>query len=414
VINDKRETVRDSAARSGHSPRSRGRLCMVVHGEFPLDPRVAREARAARAAGYEVDVLGLRRAGEPSAEMVDGIRAIRLPFAHKRNASALGLLKEYLGFTALATLRMARLMLRRRYRIVQVHNPPDFLMVAALVPKLLGACVVFDVHDLSPDMFDMRFRGWPGAGGVEFVLRLVERAACGFADAVITVHEPYRRELTSRGVPEAKTTVVMNTVDETLLPTRFADSHRSGFRIVYHGTVTPHYGVDLLVAAFASVRDEIGPATVEIYGEGDHLGAIRAQVEELGLADQVLIRDEMLPQRDVLERVCGASLGVIPNRPTRLNRFALSSKLFEYVALGIPVVSADLPTIHEHFGDNEVLFFRAGDAASLGQALLEAARDPKAAAARAAAARRRYEAYRWPTNAERYVGVLDQLIVRRG
>jgi glycosyltransferase involved in cell wall biosynthesis len=117
----------------------------------------------------------------------------------------------------------------------------------------------------------------------------------------------------------------------------------------------------------------------------------------------------VLPHRDVLERVHGASVGVVCNLPIELNQAALPSKLFEYVALGIPVVSADLPAIREYFSPDEVLFFRAGDAHALATALREVATHPEAARMRAAAARRRYEEYRWQANAERYAALLERL-----
>src|SRR5205823_12472960 len=101
---------------------------------------------------------------------------------------------------------------------VQVHAPPDFLLASALVPRLRGAALVLDVHDLSSDMFGMRYGDRPAATRVERALRAVERLAAAAADAVVTVHEPYRRELISRGVPGDKIAVIMNTVDERHLP----------------------------------------------------------------------------------------------------------------------------------------------------------------------------------------------------
>jgi glycosyltransferase involved in cell wall biosynthesis len=126
----------------------------------------------------------------------------------------------------------------------------------------------------------------------------------------------------------------------------------------------------------------------------------------------VHLSGRFLPQAEVLERVQGASVGVIPNLPTALNRFALSTKLFEYVALGIPVVSADLPTIRRHFSDSELLFFRAGDVDALSAALLEIRCGPAAAAARTEAALERYERYRWPEQARRYAAVLARYAER--
>lgn len=383
---------------------------MVVHGDFPLDPRVAREARAATAAGFEVDVIALRRRGEAAAERVDGIEVTRLPLSHRRGRGSAGLVAEYFGFTAAAAARLAVRSVRRRYDVVQIHNPPDFLVAAALVPKLIGSRVLFDVHDFSPDMFDMRFRGRRGAHAIESALRGIERWALRLSDAVITVPQPYRRELILRGVDPAKVAVVMNTVDESLLP--HPPAPRTGdFRVVYHGSVTPHYGVDLIVDAMAEVVQHVD-ARLEIYGEGDALRAVEQRVRDLGLERNVAISQEFLAQEEVLRRIAGASVGVIPNRPTRLNRFALSSKLFEYVALGISVVAAGLPTLREHFDDGEVRFFDPGDSAALAAAILEVARNPAAAEARAEAARRRYEGYRWESSAATYVSILERLATR--
>lgn len=389
------------------------RLCLIVHGPFPPDPRVARAVAVAVDQGWDVDVLAMRQPGQPASELVGGARVIRLPIAHRWGGSVSHVAHEYLGFTFLACARAARLMLRRRYDVIHVNNPPDFLFLAAIAPKVLGAKVIFDVHDLAPDMFAMRFGRRRGAGMADRALRLVERAATGFADAVLTVHEPYRRELESRGVARDKLTVVMNTVDERLLPAPRDSPDREGFRVVYHGTVTPHYGVDLLVRAFARLAADIEEARLEIYGDGDALPAVRQVAAELRIADRVWLSGGFLSQEDVVSRIRSASVGVIPNLPTSLNRFALSTKLFEYVALGVPVVAADLPTIREHFTDAELLFFRAGDVEAAAAALASVPADPAAAEARANAALERYQQYRWSANADRYAELLERCAPRR-
>jgi glycosyltransferase involved in cell wall biosynthesis len=347
----------------------------------------------------------MRHAGEAPVERVDGARVVRLPLAHRRGAGPARMLVEYLGFTALASAVVAMLVARERHDVVQVNNPPDFLIAAALVPKLLGSRIVFDVHDLSPDMFSMRFRRGRGLRVADAFLRGLERLAGRVADVVVTVHEPYRAELEHRGIPAAKLAVVMNTVDERLLPPG-GGAREDAFRVVYHGTVTPHYGVALAVEAAARLRNEIPDLRLEIYGEGDALAGLRRRAEELGVSGRVTFSETYLPQRDVLARVRGAAAGIVPNLPNALNRFALSSKLFEYVALGVPVVSADLPTLRAHFSDDEVAFFRAGDAGALAAALLDVYRNRASALSRAAAASRRYDEYRWPANESRYLRAL--------
>jgi glycosyltransferase involved in cell wall biosynthesis len=379
---------------------------MVVHSAYP-DVRVAREVGVALDQGYEVDVVALREHGDRAFEEVNGVRIYRLPVAHHRGAGVLTAAWEYIGFTVLASLRVARLSLRRRYVTVQVHNPPDFLILAACVPKLLGARVILDIHDLASDMFVMHFDGRRGTRVADRVLRAIERGAARVADGVVTVHEPYRRELVLRGVAESKLTVVMNSVDERLLPPPMENGGGGVFRIVYAGTLAPHYGVELLVEAVARVADELGPLALEIYGDGESVPAIRARAAELGISDRLKLSGRFLEHAQVLSKLRGATVGVIPNLRTPLDRFALSTKLFEYVALGVPVVCADLPTLHQHFSDDEVLFFEPGDAAALAAALSIVARDPAAASARARAALRRYDEYRWPLSARRYAAVLN-------
>lgn len=389
--------------------RADRRLCMVVHGPFPPDPRVARAVAVAVGEGWEVDVLATSQSGQERVERVDGARVIRLPVTHRWGAGAGAVLVEYLGFTVVAGAKLARLSAGRPYEVVHVHAPPDFLLVAALLPKIRGARVILDIHDLSPDMFAMRFGDRTGSRFADRALRLVERLATKVADEVVTVHEPYRRELTARGVASDKVTVVMNTVDERLLPQAGKRSSEDAFRVVYQGTITPPYGVYLLVEAAARIARRAPELRVEIYGDGDSLAEIRTLAARLGVDEHVCFSGGFLPHEEVLERGRLASVGVIPNLPTPLNRFALSTKLFEYVALGIPVVSADLPTIREHFADSEVRYFRAGDADALGAALLDVRRDPETAGQRAAAARQRYEQYRWPLNASRYAALLNRL-----
>jgi glycosyltransferase involved in cell wall biosynthesis len=383
---------------------------MVLHGTFPVgEPRFAAQVRAATDAGFDVDVISLRRNGDRVRETVEGVRVVRVPFSHRRGASFAWTAAEYFGFTAAVTAILAARSVRRPYDVVGIASPPDFLVASALVPRLLGSYVLLDVHDLSSDMFAMRFGDSRLGPSADRALRALERWAARHSDAVLTVHEPYRDELVNRGVPAGKIDVVMNALDERYLPRLPAPARNGGFRVVYHGTITPSYGVGLLVEAAGILRRDLPELSLEIYGEGDSVPAIRQRAAELGIAERLTMTGEAMPQPQVLERVVGASVGVVPNLPTRLNHYALSSKLLEYVALGIPAVSGDLPTIRAHFAPDEVLFFRAGDAASLAGALLERARDPAAAALRADAARKRYESYRWPVQAARFIELLSRL-----
>ena len=368
-----------------------------------------REARVAQEVGYEVDVVALRERGQAASEIVGGVAVSRVPVEHRRTGSLLRSVAEYVVFTLLATAKALRLDRVRKYSVVHVHNPPDFLIVAAFVPQLRGAKVIFDVHDLASDMFAMRFGARIGSRLVERVLVAIERTAAARADVVLTVHRPYMRELSARGVPSHKIEIVMNSLDDRILLTRTDERPEDAFCVLYHGSITPHYGVQLLVEAAAQLRGQIEGLMVEVLGTGDALGNVRERAAALALEDVIHFSDRHLPHREVLARVASASVGVVPNLPIRLNRFALSSKLFEYVALGIPAVCADLPTLRAHFSDEEVTFFRAGDADALASAILAVASDPVEARRRSQNALRRYEDdYAWSRSAARYAAILER------
>ena len=132
--------------------------------------------------------------------------------------------------------------------------------------------------------------------------------------------------------------MLLNTVDEGVLAETLS---RPGpvaapgdpFRVVYHGTLTPHYGVNVLVDAAVLALNDIPNLVVDVYGEGDSRQELEDRVLAYGLSEHIRFHD-ILPQSEVLAAVMGADAGVIPNHLIRLNRFALSTKLFEYVALG--------------------------------------------------------------------------------
>lgn len=389
------------------------RVCLIAHARYPVgEPRAERAAIAARDAGYAVTVVCLRSEGEAGTEVVDGVLVRRLPVSHKRGSRISRMLLEYPAFALLATVHVMALHVRRPFAVVEAHAPPDFLAVAGLIPRLFGARLVLDIRDLSPHLWDARFGGGTAARRAAALLRSVERLACRIADDVVTVHEPYRRELVRHGVEADKVVVVMNTPDERLVRPIAAAARASHdparpFTVAYHGTITSWYGVDLLIRALALVRETGFAARGVVLGEGDALPDVEALAEELSLAEHVDFSERYLPLEEALRVVACASCGVIPNLSSELNRFILSNKLFEYVALGIPVVVARLETIAAHFDDGEVTFFEPGNERSLAAALKWVAEHPAEAAEKAARAKRRASAYSWPVSRTAYIGVLE-------
>ena len=385
---------------------------MVVHARYPVgEPRVQRQAAAALDAGYEVDVVCLRHAGELGEQTVDGARVYRLPVSHDRGAGVAGMAVEYLLFVALALGRVARLHGRRRYRVVHVSNPPDLLILAGLLPRWLGARLLFDVHDLTPDLFEWRFGASRWRGLARRLLVAQERLACRLADDLMTVHDGCAAVLRERSASTGREiSIVMNTLDERLLPPGRADA-RTEFadpvRLVYHGSITQLYGVHVLVEALARLVSE-RPVRLTVIGDGDERPRLVDQAEHAGLAGRVEFSDGYLPIERTLARVAESDVGVVPLVGMPINRFSLPSKLFEYVALGLPVVCSRTETIARHFSDEELTYVTPGDASDLARGLLEVLNDPAAAHEKACRARARYDAYRWDVSRARFLELLQR------
>lgn len=373
---------------------------MIVHSHYPVgEPRGEREAQAMLEAGYAVSMICLRTAAELPKETADGVHIVRLPIQHVRDAGTLRFFGEYLRFTFRSALAVLKIHRRQRIDVVYVHAPPDFLVAAAIIPKLLGSGVVLDIHDLSPDMFEARFGRRLSTHVATRILRSIERVAGALADRVVTVHHPYRKELAAAGVPLRKITVVMNAPDPDVVNrARNAGGARAksdSFVVGYHGTINHWYGVDLLVEAVARLEEHIPDMSALVIGEGDALQTVEQLARKLGVDDRIEFSRAYVPNVDALRRIAVASCGVIPNRRSRLNRFALSSKLLEYVALGVPVVVARLETLAAHFGPEEVTFFEPDNAESLASAMAWVAQHPSDAREKAERAQRRAEAYSW-------------------
>jgi glycosyltransferase involved in cell wall biosynthesis len=228
----------------------------------------------------------------------------------------------------------------------------------------------------------------------------------------VTVHEPYRQELIAHGVQPEKLIVVMNVIDPDE-PGRIPYRHTlrsltpERFTVAYAGTIAPWYGVHLIIDAIALLAADEWDVRAVILGGGDALDAVRARADSRGVASRVEFSDGWLRSEELLRRLGQASCGVIPNLSTELNRFALSTKLFEYIELGLPAVVARLETLEAHFSDDEVTFFEPGNAPSLAAAVRWVVACPSEAQAKAQRARARVgREYSWAANRARYLAAI--------
>ena len=378
---------------------------------FPDDVRVRREVNALLEAGHEVDVVCAAKPGAPRRQRHGRLRVIRLPLRHRRGSPALYLL-SYAAFLGLATLVVGLLHVLRRYRLVQVNTVPDSLVFSALVPKLTGAKVLLDLHEVMPEFYATKFGvglDHPAVG----VLAGVEQASIRFADASVTCTEQQREAFASRGADPQRIGVVLNSSDEELFDVRryprTADEDPL-FRVICHGTIEPHYGLDTLVRAAALLRDEIPELRVEIFGDGTYRDELVRLVAELGVEDLVCFSDGVVPYEELLQALARADAGVVAMKRDAFRDLTHCNKMFDFVVMRTPAAVSRTRSVEAYFDDDSFRFFQAGDEHDLARALRELHRDPQLRRRLAEHAVEVAEPYRWPRQRERYLSLVEGLL----
>ena len=396
-------------------PRGRRRrpVLMIVHAYYDEDPRVRREAESLAAAGRPVTVVGLRRPGEVADGTLNGVRIRRLDVQRHQGASLWTYLREYLAFLLRATFEGVRIQRRQRLALAHVHSLPDFLVFATLPLRLAGVPVILDLHEAMPEFFPSRF---PGAANplTLGLLHLQERLSIAFSSATITVNEAMAARLVRLGVPPGKVSVIINSpslarFDATAFPRR-SFREDGTLRLIYTGALTPTYELDVAVeavAAIAAARPELD-VHLDIYGRGDSEADLRERAARPRVAGRIVFHGR-IPIDDVPAAVAAADIGLAPTRLDPFTAVTLSTKVYEYAAMGKPVVASRLPLVERTFPPGTVVTYEPGDTAALVAAILGCVDD---AAARSAAVARTAEIVRaaaWERESERLVALVDRL-----
>lgn len=317
-------------------------LIFVENLSVPFDRRVWQECQALRDAGYEVSVVcpqGASQDREAHAR-IDGVDIHRYPLTPATGGWT-GYVREY----PVALWRSWRLARRLgRFDIVHICNPPDLLFLVALPFKRRGARVIFDQHDLVPELYESRF-----GRGKDLLYRAVvalERLTYRVADVVIATNGSYRQAAIERGgkAPD-RVFVVRSAPNLTRFTGGVPDPElRRGKEhlLCYLGVMGPQDGVDYALRALAALRD-IRPDDwhAVFVGSGDCFDEMRALASELGLDEHVTFTGR-IPDDELLACLATADVGLSPDPYNPLNDVSTMNKVLEYMACGLPIVSFEL------------------------------------------------------------------------
>jgi glycosyltransferase involved in cell wall biosynthesis len=389
------------------------RIAIVRHSSYPEDMHVRRDALALRDAGFDVDLICDQKPGKRMIERVDGITVVRIPPHHKRGGVGRYLF-EYTAFPLAAAAILALRSARRRYAWIEINNMPDWLVLAAIVPKLLGARVVLysreDMVRLLASDHELSSRH-----PMVRLFRALQQTCCRFVDRVITTQDLARRDLIDQGIPADKIVAVPNAPDEEAFLARVPETrivtprlpHTStSFRLVTHGTLVKRYGIETLIQAVHLLRDTIPGLHLEIIGDGEYRSALEALVERLELRQHVTFAGFLPEYEQVAPKLLDADLGIVPI----WTDFQLCNKLVDYLLLGIPAITSESRVLRTYLDDEAVHFVPPKNDVALADGILLLYREPGRRAALAAAGKAAYlKHFSWDQARHQYLALYTEI-----
>ncbi|HRI39616.1 MAG TPA: glycosyltransferase family 4 protein [Nitrospira sp.] len=394
------------------------RMAVVSFSAFPGDPRPRRAAEAFAEAGMSVEVICLKEAEAAKKDTFKGIRIDRIEIAKSRN-SKFGYVFQYCLFILIVFVMLTLRFPIRRYDIIHIHNMPDVLVFAALIPKLFGTKVILDLHDPMPELmmtiFNTRKESWAVR-----LMAFLEKQSITFADMVLTVNRTCEELFALRSGGASKISVVMNTPNEQIFrysPVKLDDAAVSKigkpFVIMYHGTLVERNGLDLAVEALAQVRQSVPEAELRVYGPRTlYLDDVLHSLSAKGLEEAIVYLGPRTLE-ELAQAIAQCDVGVIPNKRSMFTEINTPTRIFEYLALGKPVVAPRANGIEAYFDKDSLVLFELGNANDLAMKLSWVATHPMEALETTKRGQAIYQQHVWSREKEKLLNLTAALVRSR-
>jgi glycosyltransferase involved in cell wall biosynthesis len=382
---------------------------MLAYAFYESDMRILRYAKTLVERGDTVDVIALRRGSAARFEVLQGVNVYRIQPRERNERGLLDYLLRLARFMLLSASTVTRKHLSKPYDIIHVHSVPDFLVFAALIPKLLGARIVLDIHDILPEFFASKF----GADKQSFKFKLLlwaEYLSVRLSDHVIIANDLWQERVATRTNSTDRCTSVINYPDPELFQSRVRPERKDGkFRVTYPGTLNTHQGLDIALKAIAELKDTNPDIELHIYGEGPAKPSLVELSRELNLSGSVHFHD-FLPCDKIPEVMALSDLAVVPKRASSaFGNEAMSTKIMEFMSLGVPVVVSRTKVDSYYHDDSRVIFFESENSQDLARAILTLRNDPELRARLAANASAYTSLNNWNEKKKVYLKLMNDL-----
>jgi glycosyltransferase involved in cell wall biosynthesis len=351
------------------------KICMLAYTFYEADNRVRRYAEALAKRGDRVDAIALARPGKAPFEIINGVHVFRIQKRVIDESGPLSYLTKLSAFFFRSAWHVTRKHLREPYDVIHVHSVPDFEVFATLIPRIMGAKVILDIHDIVPEFYASKFHV-DERSLVFRLLVLLERLSIAFSNHVIISNHLWYEKLIRRSVKQSKCTVVINYPDLSIFWRRQKPApSRSEFLMCYPGTLNSHQGLDIAIDAMALLRDKAPNLRFLIVGDGPDREMLKSMTQRYRLEDRVVMKG-YVPLEEIAEIMSMVDLGIVPKRKNSFGNEAFSTKIMEFMAMDVPVLASRTRIDEYYFSENMLQFFESGSAEDLAAKVLELMENP--------------------------------------
>lgn len=351
------------------------KVCMVAYAYYDGNARIQQYAKALVLRGDKVDVIALNQGTAPKLETRDGVNIYRVQTRERRGERFQTYVLQVLTFMLRSFFSLAKSQFKNPYDLIHVHSVPDFLVLSALIPKLCGVPVILDIHDILPEFYVAKFH--VGERSLIFkVLVLIERLSVAFSNHVIIANPIWRERLLRRSASAEKVTAIANYPDPKVFFRRHKTRSDGKFVLIYPGSLNWHQGLDIAIQGFAKVVEQMPNAEFRIYGEGPERDNLIELTHELGLEARISFAG-FVSIKEIAELMANSDLAIVPKRASSgFGTEAASTKIMEFMAVGVPVIVSKTRIDTLYHNENTVRFFDSDNSDELAKAMMDLYSNP--------------------------------------